>query len=443
MASTEVGTGEEPAPQPPGEPALSFTPGGQGYVRMKPLGKKKGGSIIGATIDAINSRFSNMRLAFRYVDLDNSGTVCRAEIKRALKMFNIPCDDHHLNELMAKCDHNGDDHIDYKEFVDALARDTVAPAAMGKRGMQAQEAMGVPDLDPKWIKFSGWKPDQNVKMPSHEHPLARMESRGVDIETRANKAIQIAHDVMNSRFPDAFDAFQWVNLAHTGGIDKSELRRALQLWNVPSDELILTHIFNRFDLDGDGELNYSEFVDALVRDTVAPSAMLSKPARVKHAQDQHEIKKMTHQIKDYVDVKFKTLQAAFLAIDENRDGTLTKQEIKSALSTWNIFGDKNNEHAKERERLLNKLFNQIDASGEDCIDYEQFVATLAHSHMQKETVFGLNDDETGMVGHIGGTHAGAQMFINDNLEPTRHGIQGDHVHGSLKHSLNTGPKFKL
>jgi hypothetical protein len=30
-----------------------------------------------------------------------------------------------------------------QEFVDALARDTVAPAAMGKRGMQAKEAMGV------------------------------------------------------------------------------------------------------------------------------------------------------------------------------------------------------------------------------------------------------------------------------------------------------------
>ena len=33
--------------------------------------------------------------------------------------------------------------IDYKEFVDALARGTVSNAAMGKRGMQSKEAMGV------------------------------------------------------------------------------------------------------------------------------------------------------------------------------------------------------------------------------------------------------------------------------------------------------------
>ena len=32
-----------------------------------------------------------------------------------------------------------------------LARDTVAPAAMGKRGMQAQDAMGVADLDREFL----------------------------------------------------------------------------------------------------------------------------------------------------------------------------------------------------------------------------------------------------------------------------------------------------
>ena len=49
------------------------------------------------------------------------------------------------------CDRDGDGHVDYKEFVDALARDTVAPAAMGKRGMQAKEAMGVESLDKAFL----------------------------------------------------------------------------------------------------------------------------------------------------------------------------------------------------------------------------------------------------------------------------------------------------
>ena len=46
-------------------------------------------------------------------------------------------------ELIDACDVDGDGQVDYKEFVDVLARDTVAPAAMGKRDMQSLEAMGV------------------------------------------------------------------------------------------------------------------------------------------------------------------------------------------------------------------------------------------------------------------------------------------------------------
>ena len=40
-------------------------------------------------------------------------------------------------------DVDGDGNIDYKEFVDKLARDTVSIQAMGKRGMQSKQAMGV------------------------------------------------------------------------------------------------------------------------------------------------------------------------------------------------------------------------------------------------------------------------------------------------------------
>ena len=48
-----------------------------------------------------------------------------------------------LDLIMSECDADGDGGVSYEEFVDKLARETVAPAAMGKRGMQSKEAMGV------------------------------------------------------------------------------------------------------------------------------------------------------------------------------------------------------------------------------------------------------------------------------------------------------------
>ena len=92
--------------------------------------------------EQINSRFTDMKKAFRFVDTDNSGTLDKKEIRRAMDMWNIPIDDEKLDDLIAACDGDGDGHVVYNEFVDVLARDTVMPAAMGKRDMQSAEAMG-------------------------------------------------------------------------------------------------------------------------------------------------------------------------------------------------------------------------------------------------------------------------------------------------------------
>ena len=67
----------------------------------------------------------------------------RTELYRALDLFNIPVSFEAVDRLIAQCDQDANGEINYDEFVDALARDTVAPAAMGKRGMQSKEAMGV------------------------------------------------------------------------------------------------------------------------------------------------------------------------------------------------------------------------------------------------------------------------------------------------------------
>ena len=120
---------------------------------------KKSDFVRGAS-DALNSRFSDMFKAFQYVDLDRSGTLDKKEIARALDLWNLPIDHDRLDDLIRACDYDGDGQVDYKEFVDVLARDTVAGAAMGKRDMQAKEAMGVEALD---AEFLGHKHAKNIK----------------------------------------------------------------------------------------------------------------------------------------------------------------------------------------------------------------------------------------------------------------------------------------
>ena len=105
--------------------------------------KLKKGSFVQSASTALNNRFSDMFKAFQYVDLDRSGRLSKKEIQRALDLWNIPITEDQLDMILAGIDDDADGGISYEEFVDKLARGTVAPAAMGKRGMQSLEAMGV------------------------------------------------------------------------------------------------------------------------------------------------------------------------------------------------------------------------------------------------------------------------------------------------------------
>jgi len=225
---------------------------------------------------ALNSRFSDMWKAFKYVDLDNSGTLDEHEIKRALKMWNVSVDDSKLEELMAACDHDGDGQVDYKEFVDALARDTVAPAAMNKRGMQSKEAMGT-DAFEMIDKQLGHGFDLKHAMANEGAPA--MTAR----KLKPGELQRQAADAIASRFTDIHKAFQYVDLDGSGTVDEHEIRRALKMWNMPLAAEDVRRLVEQCDKDMNGQINYDEFVDALARDTVAPAAMNKRGMQSKDA----------------------------------------------------------------------------------------------------------------------------------------------------------------
>ena len=121
----------------------------------KPLPPQIGShdKFMAMAVEAINSRFSNMHRAFQKYDTNGDGSLDTKELRQALISWNLPPDA--VAYLVDACDADADGRVDYKEFVDKLARDTVTVAAMGKRGMQAEEAMGVAAFDSYWTGHVG------------------------------------------------------------------------------------------------------------------------------------------------------------------------------------------------------------------------------------------------------------------------------------------------
>ena len=80
-------------------------------------------------------------------------------------------------------------------------------------------------------------------------------ANGVDREKLKKSAfVKGASDALNSRFSDMFKAFQYVDMDRSGTLDEKEIRRALDMWNIPMDHEKLLELIAACDHDGDGQV---------------------------------------------------------------------------------------------------------------------------------------------------------------------------------------------
>jgi Ca2+-binding EF-hand superfamily protein len=78
------------------------------------------------TEELINDRFSDMTAAFRYIDVDNRGTISRDELERALKHWGFVGEhgpDPSIHAVLQACTASDSGSIDYDEFVSAFSKD--------------------------------------------------------------------------------------------------------------------------------------------------------------------------------------------------------------------------------------------------------------------------------------------------------------------------------
>lgn len=190
-------------------------------------------------------------------------------------------------------------------------------------------AQGV--LDHPWLQNAKKAPN----VPLGETVKARLKQFSVMNKLKKRALRVVAEHLSVEEVAGIKEAFQMMDTNNRGKINLEELRNGLQKLGQQIADPDLQILMQAANVDGEGTLNYAEFV--------AVSVHLRKMANDDH------------------------LRKAFAFFDNNQSGYIEIEELRNALA---------DEIDTNSEEVINAIMHDVDTDKDGRISYEEFVAMM-------------------------------------------------------------------
>lgn len=234
----------------------------------------------------LETRFGEIRRAYRLIDQDNSGECDRGELKHMLNaMFNLAVPEKVMDKLIDLADYDGDGQINFAEFARLVTADDITNL---KQTLQA-DVSGFGTKDPKEVqleldkhKMAELRRKQALGgFGKGYHPKLRKTGPSIDQLRHVHKALK---KVINARFSSYSEAFDTIDADGSGLLRRAELRRFLTGMSKMLPDRLISGLIDFCDNDGDAKtLSKEEFIrlmsaDYLGKDGFDPNAQHLKQA---------------------------------------------------------------------------------------------------------------------------------------------------------------------
>jgi len=325
------------------------------------------------SMDAVVDRFRRMypdveqvKEQFNKYDADGDGNITSEELENGMTEFKDFTRDQ-AKFAFELADTNGDGKIDISEFVALMfpsAKEAIANLRKAFKG---------PDDVAK--KFKVWDSDGDGKISFEELKASAAKDSSKFLTEEDINAIFIVGDInmdgeiderefsklmipsisdivakfryAHRTVEDVRKAFKTYDRDGDGSIDRGELHKALTNYKFNFSDQEVDIIFAAGDLDGDGTVDFEEFMYLMCPST------------------EQIVRKFRDNYKSVNDVK-----AAFRRFDKNRDGGLSVSELKRMMmSTGYSFTDME----------VDAIMNLGDKDGDGEIDLDEFLILMTPS----------------------------------------------------------------
>ncbi|KAF0696477.1 Aste57867_12772 [Aphanomyces stellatus] len=289
--------------------------------------------------------------AFKVFDADGSGTIEYDEFMNILKKMDTGLSDQQMFELMRTADTNDDGRLDFKEFV---SRFEVIFTDIRRNNTSFLQSMPPP------APTSLSAPSKLVRRTS-ERPTSLTPAPMEDLDEETTAALGAIGKAFFGLDGTLLDNFHRFDTNRDGVLQKDEFFDALRQLGLSYAPELLEKIMSAVDLDGGETIDYKEFLAAFQVKDSSEEAALEKGEMSWQQSVLQQVSNMFYQHRIHI-------RAAFRLFDTDNSGSISMDEFRAGISTFNAIMDN-----PLTEEQIDALLAHLDGDGDGMISYKEFL----------------------------------------------------------------------
>lgn len=369
--------------------------------------------VLNLIEDKAAQKFTQLRHAFRAVERNEAGTVKRGEFRHFFRAFNIPQET--ADQVFQRLDRTRNGEVTWQDFQtmmgpviqpDHYASKLTSPRKTPRAfaGGQAEDSLKsqaavqlykthTSDFEPPKMmrltttdglelppgrKLPELSPREGKARQTHAlHGDAFTEGKQLDLKTRRElrKLMSDIGTKLPLKFKHVRDAFRVLDLQRNGCITRVEMRGFFRGFGHDAD--VADTVFDLCDEDGTGEVDFASFM--LHFDPVLGPAFrqAKREPRIKVEDPRlsKEVNDIAAVIEARLTTKYRSVHDAFRALDLNKDGTVSKSEMRTFVRNFGMSND-----------AADKMFKALDTDNAGDIMFNKFMALFSsHDGLDKQS----------------------------------------------------------